>query len=212
LTCTLDVGGNFLYTFDNFVYVPIAGSGGGHSYVGGDVAIDLSSGGANLANITFSKVPNTPTAGLSFFANIDEFAGVRFTYDVTLTPILPGTVAFTGDQLVSYNESFASNGSPALQMIIANPPTGESCNVSPSDDTDECALPAGTTNFLNTGNILTLTGNSGNAAVLNFSNVYNAQFTADTGGSGIPEPSTWVMMGVGLAALPLLRKKPTSRR
>lgn len=206
--CTVNVGGNFTYSFDNFQFIPTAGQGGGKTYAPDDVTITAGSGGGNSAFLTFTKTSGSTNTGTTFFANSGETAGVRFSYDVTLTALLPGTVLFTGQPIVNFNAQGLGNGSPSLQMIVTNPPNGESCVATLSTTQDLCDLPPATTNFLKTGDLLTIFGGSGtaNATVLSYSNIYDATFNAGAGGD-VPEPSTWLMFGAGLAALPLLRKR-----
>ena len=71
---------------------------------------------------------------------------------------------------------------------------------------DSCALPPNTTNSLTTGNIFVIGGNGGNASIGSFSNLYSAQFTPDREAE-VPEPSTFALMGLGLAALKFARRK-----
>lgn len=62
-----------------------------------------------------------------------------------------------------------------------------------------CALTAG-------GLILSLSGNTGNAAILNMRQTFGADFTPAAEG-GVPEPSTWALLGGGLAAIGMLRRR-----
>ena len=208
LACTVNVGGNFIYTFDNFDFINVTPSGGGKTYAPDDVTLTAGSGGGNSAFLTFTKTSGSTNTGTTFFANSGETTGVRFSYDVTLTALVPGTAVFTGQPIVNFNAQGLGNGSPSLQMIVTNPPNGESCSATLSVQQGFCDLPPATTNFLKTGDLLTIFGgtNTANATVLSYSNIYNATFNADTGG-GIPEPSTWLMFGAGLATLPFLRKR-----
>jgi hypothetical protein len=207
LACTINVGGNFTYLFDNFQFIPTAGQGGGKTYAPDDVTITAGSGGGNTAFLTFTKTSGSTNTGTTFFANSGETSGVRFSYDVTLTALLPGTVVFTGQPIVEYNAQGLGNGNPSLQMIVTNPPNGESCSASLSVQQGFCDLPPATTNFLRTGDLLTIFGgtNTANATVLSYTNTYDAAFNADTG--GVPEPSTWLMLGTGLTALAFLRRR-----
>jgi hypothetical protein len=208
LACTVNVGGNFAYTFDNFQFINTPGQGGGKTYAPDDVTINVGSGGGNIGFVTFTKTSGSTNTGTTFFANSGETTGVRFSYDLTLTALVPGTVVFTGQPIVNFNAQGLGNGSPSLQMIVTNPPNGESCNAVLSVQQDLCDLPPATTNFLRTGDLLTIFGGTGaaNATVLSYSNVYDATFNADTSG-GVPEPSTWLMFGAGLATLAFLRKR-----
>jgi len=207
LACTVSIGGNFTYTFDNFQFINTSGTGGGKTYAPDDVSINAGPGGGNLAFITFTKTNGSTNTGTTFFANSGELTGVRFTYDVTLSVISVGTAQFTGQPEVNYNAQRLGNGNPSLQMIVTNPPNGESCSASIPVPQGFCDLPPGTTNFLRTGDLLTIDGGSGtaNATVLSYTNVYDATFTA--GAAGVPEPSTWLLMGAGLAAIGKLRKR-----
>ena len=208
LACTVNIGGNFTYTFDNFQFINTPGIGGGKTYAPDDVTINVGPGGGNVAIITFTKTTVSTNTGTTFFANSGETSGVRFSYDITLNSIVPGTAQFTGQPVVEYNAQGLGNGNPSLQMIVTNPPNGESCQALLSVAEGFCDLPTATTNFLRTGDLLTIFGGTGtaNATVLSYTNVYDATFTA--GVAEAPEPSTWLMLGAGLAAIARLRRRP----
>lgn len=202
-TCSI-TSGNTTFDLSNFSFIAVAGTNGGNSYQAGDVTINLTAAGSGAASLTVSKTPNSPTAGTSFFVNANQTAGFKFSYDLSIAPALPGTVAFIDPVSVAVTQSNAANGQVVAQTVLPGAPT---CVVFTTSVTDTCTLPVGLGTILSTGEILSLNGNSGNAAFLNHSTTFQTSFTADPGPSGVPEPATYATFAVGLAAIAFVRRR-----
>lgn len=198
--CSVTLGGVTQFDASAFSLVNAAGT---KVYQAADILIDLSVSGSN-AILTFSKSANTPTTGTSFFVNSGETAAFVVSYTAAITPLAAGTVAFTGAEVTS-PMSNAGNGFAQVQFSI---PSMALCNVvsSDPDDTEVCTLPPGLGTSTTAGNIVSLTGATGNAAILNFQNVFDTSFTA-TPTSGVPEPSSFALIGLGVSGLAWLRRR-----
>lgn len=206
-TCIVSVGGTVQYAFSNFQFLASNATGGALEFTGGDIGIDVASGGGLSGLLTFSFDPDGPTNAAAFFANAGGTTSFTFSYDVVLSALQPGTVSFTDPTSVSLlQQSHLNTGLGSVQMIVTNPPNGESCQATTNDAQDSCALPLNTTNSLTTGNILVVSGNGGNASIGSFRNLYNAQFTPDRVAEA-PEPSSFALLGLGLVALKFARRK-----
>jgi len=199
-TCSVTVGGSneLTYTFTDFAFLNTAQTGTGPLYQAGDVLINVASGGGLSGIVSFSKNPNGPTPGIVFAANAGESSGITFSYTLTLTANVPGSAS-----LISMTNSIQSsnlgNGIGADQLILS-PVNCLATTITPSQ---VCALSGGTT--ASAGNILTVTGNTGNASIGTVNNLFNATFTPDT--SGVPEPATYGLIGAGLLALRFLKRR-----
>ncbi|MBI2687652.1 MAG: PEP-CTERM sorting domain-containing protein [Acidobacteria bacterium] len=209
LTCTVNVGVNLLYTFGGF---SVSAASGSHIYTGADIAIDVATGGGNTGLLTFSKVVNAN--GSSFLANPGESSSFTFTYTAAVSAVNPGTAAFGTPGIVNIGQANANGtGLGAVQMLLLNPPNATSCQAfinSASTTQGVCnALPPGTTNVLTVGDIVTLSAGNGtgtnNVGVLSFSNLLSATFSAAPAGGDVPEPSTWVTLGIGLAGIATIK-------
>ncbi|MBL8210239.1 MAG: PEP-CTERM sorting domain-containing protein [Bryobacterales bacterium] len=198
--CSATIGGNI--QFDASVF-QLANASGTKVYQAADILIDLSVSGTT-AVLTFSKSPNTPTTGTTFFVNSGDTAGMVVSYTAAITPLAAGTVAFTGASVVS-PMSTAGNGFASVQFSI---PSMATCQVLPSaiDDTAVCTLPSGLGTSTAAGNLVSLSGNTGNAAILRFANVFDTSFTAAPT-SGVPEPSSFALIGLGISGLAWFRRR-----
>jgi len=206
--CSITVGGQVTYTVGNFNWGASNATGGGNTYQPGDVDIDIATGGGLTLSLTFSKLSGGPTPGIVFLANAGQTSAFSFTYDVTLSAAIPGTAAFTTPNIVNFTQSSATNsGFTSVQMILSGAPTSCSAVRNSSGPTQgNCtSLPPGLGATLSMGSIASLTGGptGSNTSMNGFTNLLDATFTPS---AGVPEPGTWLTMGLGLAALPLLRR------
>lgn len=214
LACSIQVNGQVEYTFSNFQVV------NGTVFTGADLAIELDTGGALTALLSFK-----PATSASFFVNSGDFKGILFTYDVVLSALQPGTAAFDTPNVISFGATNGVNAAFAsLQMTLVNDPVGETCVAivnSANQTQDECLLPPGTTNALLVGNSFSMTappaGPSGqnNLGILSLHNLLSASFVPEEvnppNGGEVPEPSTWAMLGSGLAAVALRARRKNGR-
>jgi hypothetical protein len=90
-------------------------------------------------------------------------------------------------------------------MILDGTP-GESCaaleNANPGTTQGNCDLPGLLGLVLPVHNIVTLNGGNldpSNTSFASISNLFSSTFTPDTS-SGVPEPSTFALLGIALAA------------
>jgi len=208
--CSITVGGTNIFTVTDFTLVNATGSGGGNVYQAGDsISTSPREAGSSML-LTFSKHNGSPTPGIVFLANPGNTSGFIFSYTVTLTTAVPGTAEFATPATVAFPLSSASgNGVSSGQMIISDGTTGESClalrNSGGASQGNCNTLPPAVTNFLEVGNLVTLSGNTGNTSISGVSNLFTSTFTADPGPS-VPEPSTVVLLTAGLAAFALFRR------
>jgi len=215
LACSIQVNGQVEYTFSNFQVV------NSNVFTGADLAIELNTGGALTALLRFK-----PATAASFAVNSGDFKSILFTYDVALSALQPGTAVFDTPNIVSYGLTSGINAAFAsLQMTLLNDPLGETCVAlvnSVNQTQDECLLPPGTTNALVVGNSLSMTappaGPNGqnNLGIQSLNNLLSASFVPDEvdtnpPGGAVPEPSTWAMLGSGLAALVLRSRRKNQR-
>lgn len=199
-SCSLTVNGTTTYTASNFTLVNTTGSGGGNVYDAADIGIDIFDAGGGIGGLTFTKAASGPTPGSVFFVNPGQTSGFLFSYDLALTAAQPGTAMFGPGFQVAMTESNAQNGLATLQGIVSGSP-GVSCVASSSAPANNCALPAAVVDNLTFGTFLTLTGNSGNASVLNFTHTFSANFEPGVPTPTVPEPAGLVLLGLGLAAV-----------
>ncbi len=196
--CVLNVGGQVQYTFSNFQIVASTASGT-PAVSGADIGINVNSGGGLSAVLSFNKVVTGGNPNVVFLANAGNSNAFSFSYSASIAPLGAGTVLFidpTGVELVTSSSS--GNGLGSAQFVLAGGPL---CLATTNSTSDSCTLPPGTTNNLpDAGNIVSLSGNTGNASIGTFTNLYNASFTADEP-AGVPEPSTYALIGAGLAAM-----------
>ncbi|MBI4904977.1 MAG: PEP-CTERM sorting domain-containing protein [Acidobacteria bacterium] len=208
ISCNITVNGTNTYTVTGLALSNVNASGGGNLYQPGDIDIDIGTGGGLSMLLTFSKHNGSPTPGIVFLANPGETAGFTVAYTVTLSTPGAGSVAFTTPDIVTFPISSASTtGLATTQMVLNDGVNGTSCQAirnSVGLTQGNCnSLPANTTSFLNVGNIVSLSANSGNSSIGSFTNLIDSDFTPSR--IVVPEPSTYALMGLGLAGL-LIRR------
>jgi hypothetical protein len=198
--CSITVGGNIQYTFSAF---SLNSSAGSHIYAPSEIGIDVSTGGGNSGILTFSKL-NSAT-GIVFFANPGESNNFTLQYDVSVSPLAPGTASFATPSTVAIGlGSATNNGVSSVQMILSGSPSA-SCqaiiNVNANTPGVCNTLPGGVGNTITVGNLFNMAGNSGNTSINNISNRFNASFAAAPPDGGVPETYTWAMFTLGAAML-----------
>lgn len=206
--CSITVNGNTLFTLGSFNFTNPVGLGGGTVYQAGDVSIDIFTGGGGTMLVTFSKNPNGPTdVGSVFFANAGRESAFTLQYSATISAVTPGTVAYITPSIVSFGLNNATNNAVATNQMILSGSPGVSCQAIVNDlanNQGNCnSLPGGLGLTMNVSNIVDFVGNTGNVSFGSTSNLLSSSFTADT--SGVPEPSTFLLMGAGLAAIGWIR-------
>jgi hypothetical protein len=202
-SCSITVGGTNIFTVSNFNLVNAGGSGGGQTYTGEDIAIDIGSGGGLSMVLTFSHNEAGPSSGTVFFNNAGQASNFTFSYDLELTTAVPGTASLIDPLTVALGlSSFAGNGQSAVQLSTSG--VQGLCQATTVTTSDTCNLPLVLSNPLSFGNIVSMSGNAGNTSIGTFTNLFQSDFTADQG-SGVPEPSTFALLGLGLGAAAIAR-------
>ncbi|MGH9722957.1 MAG: PEP-CTERM sorting domain-containing protein [Bryobacteraceae bacterium] len=196
------VGSQTLFDFTNFQLVNSTASAPLTPYQGADINIDLSTGGASTALLTITKNLSGPTPGTGFFVNPGESRAFTFSYDVGISPVSPGTVSFVDPVIVNLTETHTNNAIASVQTGMPGAPV---CIVFTGSTFDTCALPPGLGTSLSAGEIFSLTGNTGNTSVSQFTVLFGSQFAPDAG-AGVPEPSSVALLGIGLVILRFVRR------
>lgn len=214
LACSISVGvGNTnTFTVSNFTLTNATATGSGNIYLNSDVDIDIATGGGATVLLTFSKRSGSPTPGVVFLANFGNVSQFILNYDVTLSTAAAGTVAFDTPAIVNLGSSNAQNsGFLQSQMILDGTP-GASCsalkNSNPGVSQGNCILPGGLGLVLEVHDIVTINGGNvvgSNASTNAITNLFSSEFTPDT--SSVPEPSTFALIGLGLAVVCLRQRR-----
>lgn len=183
--CTITVGGTVTYTFTGFALPLSSASGGGTSFGAADINIDVSSGGGLAAVLTFSK--NSANPGVVFFVNAGQTSGFTVSYSASIRPAGPGIIAYGPLFAVDLNPaSSTGNAFGAVQFGIPGAPVCQAV-IGVAGSHKDCTIPAGQPLTLSAGSIVSMSGNTGNASMLGFTNRFDATFAyrpLDVDGNG----------------------------
>ena len=172
-SCSVTIANVVKYTFSSFSVVSASGTGGGATYQAGDIAIDVATGGGNTGLLTLSKASGGPTPGVVFSANAGNFSSITFTYNVTIEPMGAAGVVFGSPFVVNLaTQSHVGNGSGTVQFIVPGAPSCAAITLSGSTQ-DSCVIPGSQPATLQVGQIMTLSGNTGNVSIGTFTNLFN---------------------------------------
>lgn len=191
--CSVVSGGMTDFSASNFQFLVTNANGGAFLYQAGDISVDIASLGGGAAELTFTKTANTPNAGTVFFVNPGQNSGFTFSYDLAITPAVPGVVDYT-NLGVEFTQSHTQNALASVQAIVAP----VNCNVFTSSTSNSCPLSSQPTT-ITAGNIVTMTGNTGNTSILNFTNRFDTRFV-------VPEPSQCGMIAMAFVGLQFRRR------
>ncbi|MBK7469303.1 MAG: hypothetical protein IPI73_00445 [Betaproteobacteria bacterium] len=174
MACTITVGGTVTYTFTGFTLPQSNASGGGTAFGAADINIDVSSGGGLAAVLTFSK--NSANPGVVFFVNAGQTSNFIVSYSATISPAGLGIIAYGPLFAVDLNP--ASNTGNALGAVQFSIPGAPVCQaiIGIAGSHKDCTIPAGQPLAISAGSIVSMTGNSGNASMLGFTNRFDATF------------------------------------
>lgn len=202
--CVLNVGGQVQFTFSNFTFINGVATGT-QPVTAADIGLNVNAGSGLSAVLSMNKLVTQANPNVVFLANANDTNSFIFSYEVAIAPLVPGTVLFINPTAVELvTSSFSNNGTGNVQFVTAGGPI---CLATTASPVDTCTLPPGTTNLLSSvGNIVNLSGNTGNASIGTFTNTLNASFTPETA-NGVPEPSTYALMAAGLTAIYRLRRR-----
>ena len=205
-SCAVLVGGTNQFTVTGFNFVPLGTAGGGTAYQAGDVLIDISAGSGLSLLMSFARNQAGPTPGASFAANAGELTSFGLQYSIALSAV-GGSAAYSSpDNIDLVTSSTATTGQVSAQLILNPSGPSESCQAfrnSGGLTAGSCNLPAGLGSTLAVNQIIVLAGNSGNGAIGTWTNQIGSSFSA---ASGVPEPSTYALMGAGVVVLGLARR------
>jgi hypothetical protein len=202
--CVLNIGGQVQFTFSNFTFINGVATGT-QPVTAADIGLNVNAGSGLSAVLSMNKLVTQANPNVVFLANNNDNNNFRFSYEVAVAPLVPGTVLFIDPAKVELvTSSFSNNGVGIVQLTMAGAPI---CLATTGSPVDTCTLPPGTTNLLTSiGTIVNLSGNTGNASIGTFTNTLNASFTPEPS-NGVPEPSTYAMFAAGLAAIYRLRRR-----
>lgn len=177
-SCTLTTA-NRTYTVSGFTIVSSSATGGPVAYTGADISIDIGTGGGGSLLLTFDKVGGNG----AFFVNAGETRGLTISYDVTVASTGAGAVAISSPFTVDIVQaSSAGTGLAGLQMIVNFNSTGYSCtDNSNGTGSPNCVIPGGQPRSFTVGNLLSLTGGTGNVSVSAFNNLLQTEYIPTTG-------------------------------
>jgi len=182
LACSVTVGGVVKYTFNNFALVTASGSGGGKVYTAGDITIDVSAPGGNSARLIFNKLSTGPTPGASFAANAGHLSSFTFQYNVTIEAAGFGGVMYGSPFIVDLiQQSAAGNGLGTLQLIVGTPAATCQAITGAVSNPANCIVAGGQAATITAGNIVTLSGGTGNVSIGQFSNTFDVATASGQG-------------------------------
>lgn len=197
--CSVALGNANIFTASAF---QLSASSGTTTYQASDILITLLANGSNAA-LQFSKNTAGPTAGTVFFVNPGGSTSFNVTYTAQIAPGSPGTAAFT-DAAITAQTSAAGNGATSVEFTL---PGMSGCQITPAGaSTLDCNFPSGIGTSTTGGILVNITANTGNGSVGTVTNTYLTSFTtAPT--SGVPEPSSFAMLGLGMGAIAVYRRR-----
>ena len=200
LACSVTVGGVVKYTFSSFSLVNNGSSGAGaNTYAAGDIAIDVSTGGGTTSVLKFSKLSTGPTPGVVFLANANQASNFTFSYTVAIEAVGFAGVLFSSPFIVDLPlKSNSGNGFGTTQLVISQP--GVSCATVTSTTAANCIIPGGQPSTLTAGNIVALSGGTGNVSIGAITNLFDVA-TASGQGLDIDGDGSYGATTDGLLAL-----------
>lgn len=201
--CSVTTANDVTFSVSNFALPNSVATGGASTYQPGDILIDILAEDTGTVVLRFSRNTQGPTPGVVFSANAGQTTGFILTYLVTATAAAPGTVDIIDPIEVSLGlHSSAGNGFGAVQMIVPGGPGAcQATTVTPSDICP--GLPGNITTTTNPGDILALSGNSGNVSILSFENEFNVSFTP----TAVPTAASLPLLMIGLLGLRVARRR-----
>jgi hypothetical protein len=202
--CSITVG-NITFTVSDFQFGTSNASGGGTAYAADDVSIILSDFGS-IAALTFSEAQLG--AGLDFAVTAGQASAFNFTYDITISAAVPGTVSYDTPFLLNFTlAETTGNGAAATQLIVPGAPVCQRTTI--GGNSTACAIPAqGSLTINNVGMALSLVANTGTAGVAGFFHTINADFTAAAPVPALPAPAMVLLVTAIIAvALSFMRRR-----
>lgn len=195
LACSETLANNVVITYTNFQLVSASSTGGAPVIQAADIAIETLSSGFS-SSISFSRDPHD--GFLTFFAGAGQSVSATLTFDVLLSTAVPGFASFDLPHLARLQGTASAGGDFSVDFFHSGSPA---CSVNKAVQFVFCGMASGITNQLpGNGLILALNSTNASTSVLNFSETFTTQFTADPD-SSVPEPSTTALFLTGTALL-----------
>ncbi len=202
LACSVTVGGVVKYTFSSFTLISSGSSGAGANiYAAGDIAVDVGTGAGNAGLLTFSKLSTGPTPGGVFFTNSGQTSSFAFSYIVSVEPAGSAGVTYGSPFVVNLTQqSHTNNATGAVQMVAGMLSAPCQTVTGQANSFANCVVVAGQPAAITAGNIVVLTGNTGNVSLGPVTNQFNV-VTASGQGLDIDGDGSYGATTDGLLAL-----------